>query len=525
MVDSGYARYVLFLLMIVYFFNYIDRQILSILAEDIKADLGLSDGDLGFLYGSAFAVFYAIFGIPLARLADSWQRKKLIAIGLGFWSLMTALSGTAKGFTSLALYRFGVGVGEASATPAAYSLLYDYFSPKLRTTVLAIYSSGVYIGMGGGLFLGGAILDGWNNAWPGASAPFALQGWQVAFVVVGAPGILLSLFVAKLKEPQRGLGDGLSDSNVNPAATVSPFKILKNELLPMIPIANWYQFRSFSDGPRVIWLNVRFLAALIIVVSLLVYLTGDFLKWSVLAVGFYCVFSWIQSLVHSDTVCFSLIFKCKTILYIFSATAFTVFAHVAIMFWSVPFFQRYYGVDSSEVGRFVGFSMSVGGLIGVLMGGVLADWLSRHSKRGKLLVALGGWTLALLAALALLSVNDVSSAYICSFMFFMFIASAHAPLSSTVNDLMIPRTRAVATALNIMVATFAGFALGPYSVGLISDAFIVSGIDAGEALRKSLQSVLILPLVGLVLLSFGIRHIANDMDDQVNRVRLLGEKI
>ena len=136
-IGGRYAGYVTVVLVIVYVFNFIDRQIVTILAEHIKADLGISDAQIGFLYGTAFAVFYAIFGIPLGKLADTWTRKNLIAVGIGFWSLMTALSGTARSFGSLATYRVGVGIGEASATPAAFSMLSDYFPPALRATVLA----------------------------------------------------------------------------------------------------------------------------------------------------------------------------------------------------------------------------------------------------------------------------------------------------------------------------------------------------------------------------------------------------
>src|SRR5215467_2731629 len=123
--SSRYARYVLGVLVLVYVFNFLDRQILSILAERIRADLGVSDAELGFLYGTAFAVFYALFGIPLGRLADVWIRTRLIAVGLAFWSLMTAASAFARGFTQLTAARIGVGVGEASASPAAFSLLSD----------------------------------------------------------------------------------------------------------------------------------------------------------------------------------------------------------------------------------------------------------------------------------------------------------------------------------------------------------------------------------------------------------------
>ena len=157
----------LFVLVIVYVFNFIDRNILSILSQDIQADLGVTDAQMGFLYGTVFAVFYAVFGIPLARFADVWVRRSLISLGLVFWSAMTALSGFARSFPVLAAYRIGVGIGEASASPAA-SMLSDYYPQRLRATVLAIYSSGVYIGGGIGLFLGGFIMETWNTSFSGS---------------------------------------------------------------------------------------------------------------------------------------------------------------------------------------------------------------------------------------------------------------------------------------------------------------------------------------------------------------------
>lgn len=174
--DERYARYVLRVLVLVYVLNFLDRQIPSILAEHIKADLALSDAQLGFLYGTAFAVFYAIFGIPLGRLADVWNRTRLISIGLGVWSLMTALSGLSRSFAHLALARLGVGVGEASAAPASYAMLSDYFPAAKRATVLAVYQSGIFIGSGLGLGLGGLIVDRWDRAWVGTPAPFGLRG-------------------------------------------------------------------------------------------------------------------------------------------------------------------------------------------------------------------------------------------------------------------------------------------------------------------------------------------------------------
>jgi len=181
-------------LFLVYIFNFIDRQILAILLQPIKEDLKISDTALGFLTGFAFAVFYTFAGLPLARLADRWVRRSLIATSLALWSIMTATSGLARGFTDLALARIGVGIGEAGATPPAHSLLSDYFPPEKRATVLALYACGVPIGVGLGYWLGGWINDTF--------------GWRVAFFVVGLSGVAMALLVRlTVREPVRGMSE------------------------------------------------------------------------------------------------------------------------------------------------------------------------------------------------------------------------------------------------------------------------------------------------------------------------------
>ncbi len=174
----AYSWYALSVLVLVYVLNFIDRQILSILANDIKADLGVDDAYLGFLYGTAFAIFYALFGIPLGKLADSWKRVRLMTLGLTLWSAMTAVSGFARDAATLTVARIGVGVGEATASPSAYSLISDWFPARLRATALAIYSSGLYIGGGVSLAIGGVIVDQWNSAFPGGDPWLGLAGWQ-----------------------------------------------------------------------------------------------------------------------------------------------------------------------------------------------------------------------------------------------------------------------------------------------------------------------------------------------------------
>ena len=188
-------NYALGVLVVVYTFNFIDRQILSILLEPIKQDLGLSDSALGMLTGFAFALFYATLGIPIARFADRSNRRNLIAWALAIWSAMTAVSGLAQNFWHLLLARIGVGVGEAGCSPPAHSILADYFPTENRATALGIYSLGIPFGI-----LFGFIAGGWLNEF---------FGWRVAFFIVGVPGLLLAILVRfTLREPPRGMAEG-----------------------------------------------------------------------------------------------------------------------------------------------------------------------------------------------------------------------------------------------------------------------------------------------------------------------------
>ena len=189
--SESYSQYVLGMLTVVFVFNFIDRQIFAILAQPIKADLGLSDLEVGALSGVAFGIFYATLGIPIARLADRYSRVNIVAISLTLWSLMTTLQGFAVNFWQLAIARIGVGVGEAGGSPPSHSILSDYFAPDKRASVMGVYALGIPIGI-----LFGNLAGGWINEF---------FGWRNAFLVVGVPGVVLALILKKtVKEPPRG---------------------------------------------------------------------------------------------------------------------------------------------------------------------------------------------------------------------------------------------------------------------------------------------------------------------------------
>ena len=182
----------------VYTFNFIDRQILVILAEPIKADLGLSDTQMGLLTGLAFAFFYVLLGLPIAKYADKANRKNVIAVSLAIWSGMTAISGLAQNYMHLLLARIGVGIGEAGGSPPAHAIISDYYPPKKRATAISIYTLGVYIGIFLGFLMGGIIGERY--------------GWRIALFSLGIPGIIYALIVYfTVKEPISGLADKVQD--------------------------------------------------------------------------------------------------------------------------------------------------------------------------------------------------------------------------------------------------------------------------------------------------------------------------
>lgn len=189
--SSRYLWYALSLLFAANLFNYMDRMVISVVLPLIKADLDLSDTQLGVLTGIAFAVFYATFGIPIARWADRGTRRTIVSLAIAVWSAMTVLCGMAQNFVHMMLARFGVGIGEAGCVPPSHSMIADFFPTERRATALGIHTSGATLGIVGGLVLGGYIAETW--------------GWRWAFFMLGAPGLLLAIVTQlTLREPTRG---------------------------------------------------------------------------------------------------------------------------------------------------------------------------------------------------------------------------------------------------------------------------------------------------------------------------------
>lgn len=221
-------------LVVLYVVNFVDRQILSVLLEPIKRDLGASDTQMGLLTGLAFALFYTVAAIPIARFADGGVRRDVIVVGVAVWSVMTAACGLARNFAELALARVGVGVGEATLNPTAHSLLSDYFPPEKRATALALYNVGGNLGIMVGFVLGGYVGETF--------------GWRNAFLIVGLPGLLAAVatrFV--LVEPPRGGKEGLSvEADLATTGEVVRFMLRQRTFRHLALASALYSFAAYG---------------------------------------------------------------------------------------------------------------------------------------------------------------------------------------------------------------------------------------------------------------------------------------
>jgi MFS family permease len=521
-VGGAYAKYVLGLLVLVYAMNFIDRQILAILAEDIKRDLKLSDADLGFLYGTAFAVFYALFGIPLGRLADNWVRTRLLSIGLFVWSAMTALSGLSANFLQLSLARVGVGIGEASASPSAFSMLSDWFPREKRATALAIYSAGLYLGGGVSLLIGAVVVRAWNAAYP-MGGPLGLVGWQAAFLAVGFPGMLLSLWVSTLKEPIRGRAEGLPE----PPKVENVGAKLWQDISSVIPPLTLLHLAPF--GARVLATNLAVAVAFAALATLLIGITGDVPQWIAICLGGYAVTSWAQSLKQRDPPTYALIWGTPTFLLALIGFGSISFVGYSIGFWAAPYAIRTFVVPMAAAGLplpwyaskeivalVLGGWGAAGGFLGVVVGGVVSDWVKKRNPSGRILV--GALATLVPAPFIWLMFNTDDLGLFLLYNIPLAFGSMYVGIAAaTTQDLVLPRMRGAATATYFIGTTLLGLGLGPYFTGAVS--------KATDSLATGVLSLLLMAPVTLTCLYLVYRKLPLAEATRVERARAAGEPI
>lgn len=532
MSGTAYRIYVLVLLMVIYAFNFLDRQVVTIIAPYLKEDMGVSDAQIGLLFGTAFALFYAVFGLPLAKLADGWNRVRTISIGLGFWSAMTAASGLSTNFAQLGAARIGVGIGEASASPAAYSLLQDYFPKSMRATILALYSAGIYLGSGASLVFGGAVIEYWAANFTAETAPFGLSGWQATYFAFGLPGIVLALLMRfTVKEPVRGAIDGMPTPG-NPR----PFAAVLAEFAAMLPPWNWRGFARMATSKGPLTFNIILFAAVLLAAIAAVVFTDGLLKpekravvgsfgdvnittnmvqWGAIGIGLYCAGSWMQTIRLRDPASFALVANPA---FISLTVAGGLMSYIS--YGLSPFIFLYaknsFGVGA-EAGITLGAITAIGGGLGTTFGGMLGDWLRKRFAAGRIVVMLMAAIGSTVTIIGAYSTDDLQTFYILSaanvFLHIMWLG----PCAASIQDLVLPRMRGTSTAVFFLGTTILGLGLGPYLVGLSSD---VSG-----DLRLALMGTIIAMPIIIACIFIAMRAVPRLEMTVVERARAAGEPV
>ncbi|MPW22331.1 MFS transporter [Paraburkholderia sp. CNPSo 3157] len=373
--SGPYKAWVLLLVTVIYAFSFMDRVLMSIAAPAVKAQMHLSDAQLGLLIGLAFALLYTLLGIPIARLAERFNRVIIVAVTATIWSLMTVGCGTAASYVQLLAFRTGVGIGEAGATPAAYSLLSDYFPDKRRSLVFALYAAGVPFGVLIASFVAAPLVKS--------------QGWQHAFFYVGAPGVVLGLLAyLTIKEPARAAATKAGGDSVPKFSAV---------------------LRAMASTSA----SRHMIVAVIL----------------------------------------------------------GMFAMSAIILFLPIYFARVYGMNFAQAGISFGLIGGVGGIIGNVISGYLADRLGKRNPvwNGRI-PALGCMAASVLAGLAFLQ-PQAAPCVALLVVFAVCMNFWNGPSFAVILSLLEPRMRATASALTLSAMALLGQGLGPWYSGVISDVF------------------------------------------------------
>lgn len=451
---SGYSQYVVLTLFVVYTFNFIDRQIVGVMQEPLRAHFGLSDLQLGLLSGTAFAVLYATLGIPIAFLADRWNRVSIISISLAVWSAFTALFGLVNSFFMLFLMRVGVGIGEAGCSPPAHSLISDYVPPRKRSSALAVYSLGIPIGSVLGI-LTTAIVYRWiadyyaTNGAPGWLAAIgADEAWRVPFLLIGIPGILLAVIVKlTIKEPERGRFDTAQISSGHPAVTTNAGK-------PDRPSV-WAVLSALSKKPS-FWL-IAFAAAIASLVG-------------------YGLFPWLLSY------------------FIRLEMGPGMTLQDALAQAAIPY----------------SFVIGGGGFIGTLAGGFVTDRFSKKSLGAYVAIPGAAVLLGLPLYYISLSIPPGSMAFLVLGVATALGAMWYGPVWAVVQNLVPPNMRAMAPAILLFIINIIGLGVGPFAVGALSDFFRET--YGQDALRLAIFAIAALAVPAGLLFLWAARHVSKDWE-------------
>lgn len=493
-VRPGYRYYVLAVLILVYMLNFLDRQIIGILAAPLKAEFGMSDSQFGLLGGIAFASVYSTLAIPLAWLADRFSRVWIMTGALAVWSGFTALCGMAGSFGQLFLCRMGVGVGEAGGVAPAYSLLADYFPPNQRARALAAFAFGIPLGTAAGTLVGGLLA--------------AAYGWRTAFIVVGLTGLLLApLLRLTVKDPRRGGTDAAKTAAQVAAIAAAPVvgsgnagKIASLIMLGLaagaLGLAALIRFGGLELG------------------NPLVFAFGGLLA---LVIG--------ASLMIARRTASAVIPKPSFWLLALGAASSSICGY-GVAGWLPLFFMRSFDLTLTQTSWYYSGIALIGGTLGIWMGGAIAD---RLSKRGKgayplvpaiaFLISAPCFLLAMnspwLIGLVLPGGGTNAQQLILAFLIFLIPTGLNlawlGPITAAVQNLVPAAMRSTASALFLLINNLLGLAVGFYYFGWMSD--LLAPRFGEESLRWSIYTGMGFYVLAAVLLIGASKTLKKDWVD------------
>lgn len=521
------AKYALAIVGLTQAMSLLDRNILAILAPQIKADLNIGNAEMGLLYGTVFALFYALFSLPVGRLADGWFRNKLLAISITFWSIATGMAAFASGFAMLALSRLGVGIGEAATQPAGTSLVYDYWPKERRGFAMAVMAAAIALGLGGSSILGGFAADWWSRMNPDSE----LKGWQFAFIVAAIPGFILAVLLWRLREPERGVMDGIPTPD-DPA----PFAASGGVLASVLPGVNWATFVQRGASLRHWLVNIGALAGIVFLMVMATRAATAFsprpplelgglsinphaLQWAVIGFGLIVIVNLLQGLSLSDRPAFAVITRSPALIMAMAIGALQTMINYGIMGFTPSYLMAQFNLSPSQVGLSFGLLSAAIGIVGPMITGPLSDRINmRWPGSGRVWVTLFSLGLSPLIALWVYAAPDSGSFYLRFTLYSIVLTGWLPPLYAVMYDQVLPRMRGIMTSLYLILVTILGLGIGPYLVGLIADA------KGGQLAPAILSINWVAPLIIILLIGLGLR-VRRDEVGLMQRARDAGEPL
>lgn len=449
-ISRRYAAYAVVLLALINVINYVDRNVIFVLFEPIKRDLRLTDTQLGWL-GSAYVIVYALAAVPMGILSDLRSRRAVIATGVTVWSSFTALAGLTRSFGQLFFCRSMVGVGEASYTPAAQSLIADYFPQRGRALALGVFWGGLALGGVIGIWLGGE-LEG-------------LYGWRAAFLAVGIPGFIMATLASQLRDPRR----------------VEHFPLLQQ--LRRLELGAWRVIKALWP----LWTFALLGAGAAYVTNVM---TGSsdldaavFSGFAALGVVVFIGIAVRRALQHRHeprphharteemVQAVRLVLRTPTLAWLFLGGALIAFSMNGLVAWSPSYMQREMGLTPAVVGRTIGLWGLLAGVLGTVFGGRLGDQLAERYASGRVIAGAAGFIAGAPLALWLLQIDNLDVFIPVFFTTLFFFTWYHGPMTAAIFDVVPARVGASVIGTYVFFTHIAGDAIAYPLVGTLSDRF------------------------------------------------------